>query len=659
MNNHNINSLIFSEDSELQIIGKRAFSQSSLTKITIPKSVTRIEEKAFYLSELLEIIIPEDSKLEWIGPSAFSFSYITEIFLPKKIRIIEEKTFDSCSSLFYVHFPNDSELISICENGFSWGRMDSFYFPQNLSKIGENWAICTTDLTYVTIDPLNPYFKYFKIDEDFQMIIGKYDQNSEVYDTLVFAPRVTLNGEGYSTTFDLEIPSFIKYISSCAFSGCNNIDNVMFEEKSELISIGVESFSHSSLKKISIPASCTRIEENAFSSCQFLHKVEFEEGSKLEYIGKNAFSHSTLHTLIFPEKVEIFENNWCNYISKLINISVPLNSVNMKIIDSKILIGKSKHNDDIEFDMIIFVARDIKQVKIPSFVKYIKSCAFFDCTNLKLIEFEENSQLISIENNAFYNCSFERIAIPKNVRSIGCEAFHSCGQLKTIEFSEGSKLTLIDTFAFSYSLIKSLVIPPNVEILKEGWNASTPNLVDVSVSPRNKNFIFFKYKNNSMIIGKSDKSSSIFDNLVFVNFKVKCFVIPSFIKHICGFTFTGIPSCNEIEFEENSQIISVGTNAFGKSNLENIALPKNANKFAERMFEDCRYLKTVELLGDDVFIEGNCFYLCYNLFIVSLPNARILTIAYSALENGNTNQHLSLFIYSNAEIIKFPSNFDD
>lgn len=137
MNNHNINSLIFSEDSELQIIGKRAFSQSSLTKITIPKSVTRIEEKAFYLSELLEIIIPEDSKLEWIGPSAFSFSYITEIFLPKKIRIIEEKTFDSCSSLFYVHFPNDSELISICENGFSWGRMDSFYIHKTFQKLEE------------------------------------------------------------------------------------------------------------------------------------------------------------------------------------------------------------------------------------------------------------------------------------------------------------------------------------------------------------------------------------------------------------------------------------------------------------------------------------------------------------------------------------------
>ena len=162
-----------------------------------------------------------------------------------------------------------------------------------------------------------------------------------------------------------------------------------------------------------------------------------------------------------------------------------------------------------------------------------------------------------------------------------------------------------------------------------------------------------------MIIGKSDKSSHIFDNLVFVNFKVKCFVIPSFIKHICGFIFTGIPSCNEIEFEENSQLFSVGTNAFGKTNLENIALPENANIFSERMFEDCRYLKTVEFLGDDVFIEGNCFYLCYNLFIVSLPNTRKLTIAYSAFEYGNTNEHFALFIYPNAEIIEFPSNFDD
>lgn len=44
---------------------------------------------------------------------------------------------------------------------------------------------------------------------------------------------------------------------------------------------------------------------------------------------------------------------------------------------------------------------------------------FFFCKNLKVIEFSEDSEILSIEREAFFQTSLSTISIPKNVKKIG------------------------------------------------------------------------------------------------------------------------------------------------------------------------------------------------------------------------------------------------
>lgn len=86
------------------------------------------------------------------------------------------------------------------------------------------------------ISPCNKNFAY--LDEDHKLIAEKSDKNSECFDVLVFASR---------NITDAFIPSSIKYIDPYSFHYCDQLQNVDFDENSQLISIGYESFE----KKIS------------------------------------------------------------------------------------------------------------------------------------------------------------------------------------------------------------------------------------------------------------------------------------------------------------------------------------------------------------------------------------------------------------------------
>lgn len=150
------------------------------------------------------------------------------------------------------------------------------------------------------------------------------------------------------------------------------------------------------------------------------------------------------------------------------------------------IVGKSDEKLDF-YDELYFVRRDIKDVKIPSYIKTIKS-----------------------------------------------HSFHGCKQLKSVTFSEDSELFSIENDAFSLSSIEYLSIPASVVELKDCWCSKTLQLNTVSVSPENKNFLCIDDK---MIVGKNDEKKKFYDDLVFVRRDIETIQIPSFIKEINLFLF--------------------------------------------------------------------------------------------------------------------------
>jgi hypothetical protein len=135
-------------------IGKMAFFRNgisrSLTSITIPDSVTSIEEKAFYLcSSLTSIAIPDG--VTTIERDAFSrCRSLTSITIPDSVTSIGENAFYLCKNLTSITIPDS--VTSIGESAFSFCKsLTSIEIPDGVTSIGERAFGHCTSLTSITI----------------------------------------------------------------------------------------------------------------------------------------------------------------------------------------------------------------------------------------------------------------------------------------------------------------------------------------------------------------------------------------------------------------------------------------------------------------------------------------------------------------------------
>ena len=100
-------------------------------------------------------------------------------------------------------------------------------------------------------------------------------------------------------------------------------------------------------------------------------------------------------------------------------------------------------------DTEAFYNSALKSVIVPNGVTTIEKCAFQNCSELKDVTFQEDSQLRTIEGGysygAFYGCtSLTSIEIPASVQTIGKAAFQECTKLATVGFEHNSQLKSIE-----------------------------------------------------------------------------------------------------------------------------------------------------------------------------------------------------------------------
>lgn len=79
-------------------------------------------------------------------------------------------------------------------------------------------------------------------------------------------------------------------------------------------------------------------------------------------------------------------------------------------------------------------------INIPSSVTSIKGQTFGQCTSLRTVSIDEDSQLTSIEGQAFKSTLIESIFIPSGVTSIDGQSFNSCSELVSIDIRNVSSL---------------------------------------------------------------------------------------------------------------------------------------------------------------------------------------------------------------------------
>ena len=116
----------FPEDSEIEYIGKDAFSSSTIQFIQIPKKLKRIESNCFSYCY---------GELETIGKSAFPNTSIEFIRIPKAVKKIEQNCFTFCKKLISTEFSEDSELEFLGDSIFSYSTLETLIIPPKVVSI--------------------------------------------------------------------------------------------------------------------------------------------------------------------------------------------------------------------------------------------------------------------------------------------------------------------------------------------------------------------------------------------------------------------------------------------------------------------------------------------------------------------------------------------
>ena len=252
------------------IIGANAFRSSNVVSVTIPESITLIEEEAFLNSRKLEKITFEGlSNVTEIGNNAFRYAVnLKSINIPKSVKRIGEFAFFEAISLNKVTFEDESLLEVIGNNAFSKTNLTEFTVPEKVKTIEMPLFYDSNKLKNIYVDPTNKNF-------------------------------VSVSGVLYS--YDKTV--LISYPN-----GKNDKSYILLEET---LIIGNRAFySNKHLEEVILNESLQQINDLAFARTEKLKTLVF--GESLLVIKKDAFKEAKDLVLFFSfteEKVD-FHNGW-------------------------------------------------------------------------------------------------------------------------------------------------------------------------------------------------------------------------------------------------------------------------------------------------------------------------------------------------------------
>ena len=357
--------------------------------ITIPDSVTEIGDHAFsYCSSLTSITIPDGVKK--IGYSAFSrCSNLTSITIPDSVTEIGDSAFLNCSSLTSITIPDS--VTEIGSYAFSYcSSLTSITIPDSVTEIGFHTFDNCSGLTSITIP-------------DSVTEIGSY---------------AFKNCNGLT---NITIPESVTRIGDNVFQGCHNLECIDVEESNrwykskdgilfDFGEITIIKYPEGKISKkhITIPDSVTEIGDHAFSYCSSLTSITIPDGVKK--IGYSAFSRcSGLTSITIPDSVTEIGDYAFENCSGLTSITIP---------DSVTEIG------DYTFEN----CSGLTSITIPDGLKKIGEAAFLGCSSLTDITIP--NEVTDIRKLAFKDCSgLTCVTIPESVTKISANAFNSCKNL--------------------------------------------------------------------------------------------------------------------------------------------------------------------------------------------------------------------------------------
>ena len=269
-----------SDQYQVTEIAIHAFATSSVTKVEIPETVTKISMNAFKGCSRLETVsFPKGSGLKTIGDKAFEgCTSLSEFTIPSTVTSIGDEAFSGCSKLEKLTIP-----AGVTEGLFNalWGYNNTILFDENSPYDIESGVLYKNRTT----------------------IEGWLDRSVteiEIRNGVTEIPTSFNAFSGVGSITSIKLPDSVKKIGLNAFSGLD----ITSIDLSHVTEIGMMAFyNNTELETVEWPENMLSLGQFAFSGCEALKNVEIN-GSVKE-IPSNAFAGcSALETVVISESVE-------------------------------------------------------------------------------------------------------------------------------------------------------------------------------------------------------------------------------------------------------------------------------------------------------------------------------------------------------------------
>lgn len=236
--------------------------------LAIPEGITEIGNSAFAgCSNLTEVIIPEG--VTKIGDDAFKFcGALTSVTIPEGVAHIGWSAFWNCGSLKDVTIPRSVTYIG--NNAFmNCTNLTSVTIPEGVAHIGWGSFIACTNLAEIRVEAGNPHF----------CAINGMLLERDGFTLYLHTCPAAKSGV-------LEIPEGVTRVAECAFDGCADLTEVIIPGSVREID-ECAFFRCSGLTEVIIPENVWKIDDSAFEGCTNLTHVALSQ--RVTHIGSGAF----------------------------------------------------------------------------------------------------------------------------------------------------------------------------------------------------------------------------------------------------------------------------------------------------------------------------------------------------------------------------------
>ena len=239
----------------------------------------------------------------------------------------------------------------------------------------------------------------------------------------------------------------------------------------------------------------------------------------------------------------------------------------------------------------------LREVRLPSRLRRIRTGAFAGCTNLYKID------------------------IPASVTEIGASAFSNAVRLGTLAIPADSNLISIGDNAFANcTKLRRVDLPASLKSVNGSAFFGTTSNMEINVASKNKHFVsidgvLFNYTKSMIVAYPAGRTAA--------------YTVPENVRYIgsCAFAYT------KASLVDLGNVTEIGGSAFAASSLSAVVIPDTVISMVEYAFQSSAYLSSVKIGNGLRSISKGAFEYCSNLSEITIP-AGIESIGGAAFKSA-------------------------